>query len=176
MSAGTPTLPASFLQPVLSLPSTSVRLRWYTCVLVGLSSLNYPDVIPQVYSHLDAHVLSALSLEDRFAAVRKIREGLIKSTGIVGAARTGNAMRTLGSCIPEELREKESPRSQESVEVARQRGLTFWSSIYSQNRAFDPGASVRASPDYAFVVRGMILYLAAGFFFLFFFFGLLTDA
>lgn len=162
MSAETPTLPTSFLEPVLSLPSTSVRLRWYTCVLVALSSLNYPDVIPQVYSHLDAHLLSALSREDRFAAVRKIREGLIKSTGIVGAARTGNAMRALGGCIPEELREKESPRSKESVEVARQRGMAFWTRIYSQNRAFDPEASVRASPDYAFVVRGTTFYLAAG--------------
>jgi len=45
--------------------------------------------------------------------------------------------------------------------VARERGMAFWTRIYSQNRAFDPEASVRASPDYAFIVRGM-LYLAAG--------------
>ena len=84
-----------------------------------------------------------------------MREGLIKSTGIVGAARTGNAMRILGNCIPESLRDTGvSPRSQESEDVARERGRRFWSNVYARNKDFDPGASVRASPDYAFVVRG----------------------
>lgn len=154
MSVETPILPASFFDTVLSLPSTSIRLRWYMCVIVTLSSLNYPDVIPQVYDHLDTHVLSSMSPEDRFVAVRQVREGLIKSTGIVGACRTGNAMRTLSICIPEELRETESPRSKESDEIARKRGKEFWSNIYARNSAFDPEASVRASPDYAFIVRG----------------------
>lgn len=99
-------------------------------------------------------MLSSMSPEDRFSAVRQVREGLIKSTGIVGACRTGNAMRTLSICISEELREKESPRSKESDELARKRGKEFWSSIYARNPAFDPEASVRASPDYAFIVRG----------------------
>ena len=125
------------------------------CVLVALSSLNYPDVIPQVYEHLDANLLSPLSFDERFAVVRQIREGLIKSTGIAGAARTGNAMRILAKCIPENLREKESPRSKEPEEVARKRGKEFWTRIYSRNKAFDPQASIRASPDYAFVIRGM---------------------
>jgi alkylhydroperoxidase/carboxymuconolactone decarboxylase family protein YurZ len=129
------------------------------CVVVALSSLNFPDVIPQVYDHLDTNVLSKLSAEDRFSHVCRLREGLIKSTGIVGAARTGNAMRTLANCVPEHLREKESPRSKESEEVARARGKAFWTRIYSRNKAFDPEASVRASPDYAFVVRGTALFL-----------------
>jgi hypothetical protein len=124
------------------------------CVLVALSSLNYSDVIPQVYEHLDVNLLSPLSFDERFAVVRQIREGLIKSTGVVGAARTGNAMRALAECIPENLREKESSRSKEPEELARQRGKEFWTRIYSRNRAFDPQASVRASPDYAFVIRG----------------------
>lgn len=151
----TPILTAAFFSPTASLPPPT-RLRWYMCVVVTLSSFNYPDVIPQVYAHLDSDLLSILSPEDRFSAVRKLREGLIKSTGIVGAARTGNAMRTLASCIPEELQEKEtSLRSQEPDHVARERGKAFWSRIYARNRAFDPGATVRASPDYAFVVRGL---------------------
>jgi hypothetical protein len=127
-------------------------------VVVALSSLNFPDVIPQVYDHLEASLLSKLSPEDCFSYVRRLREGLIKSTGIVGAARTGNAMRTLATCVPEHLREKESPRSKESEEVARPRGKAFWTRIYSRNKAFDPEASVRASPDYAFVVRGTDLF------------------
>lgn len=151
----TPILPAGYFSPAASLPPPT-RLRWYICVVVTLSSLNYPDVIPQVYAHLDSDLLSTLSPGDRFSAVRKLREGLIKSTGIVGAARTGNAMRTLASCVPEELQEKEtSLRSQEPDHVARERGKAFWSRIYARNRAFDPGATVRASPDYAFVVRGL---------------------
>lgn len=155
--AETPTLPASFWEPVLALPSTSDRIRWYMCVLVTLSSLNYSDIVPQVYNHLDEHLLSTMSPEDRFSVSQKLREGLIKSTGIVGAARTGNAMRALATCIPVELREKESPRSKESDETARQRGKEFWTRIYSRNRVFDPEASVRASPDYAFIIRGMTL-------------------
>jgi hypothetical protein len=152
--ATTPTIPASFFEPVLSLPH-SEQLRWYSCVIVSLSSLNFPDVILQVYEHLDTHFLSKLSHHDRFDAARRLREALIKSTGIVGAARTGNAIRTLTGLIPEDLRETESPRSQESDEVARARGKTFWTRVYERNKAFDPQATVRASPDYAFVVRGM---------------------
>ncbi|CAL5869732.1 uncharacterized protein PFLUO_LOCUS3962 [Penicillium psychrofluorescens] len=97
-----------------------------------------------------------MSPEDRFSVSQKLREGLIKSTGIVGAARTGNAMRALATCIPVELREKESPRSKESDETARQRGKEFWTRIYSRNRVFDPEASVRASPDYAFIIREVL--------------------
>jgi hypothetical protein len=134
------------------------------CVIISLSSLNYPDVVPQVMSHFTKHHLSpdASIYADhaaRLTAVRQIREGLIKSTGIVGAARTGVAMRTLGNCIPEEYREKEdeamhSPRKAESVEEARKRGREFWLNIYARNPAFDQNATVRASADYAFIIRG----------------------
>ncbi|KAL2864088.1 uncharacterized protein BJX67DRAFT_390229 [Aspergillus lucknowensis] len=153
--SSTPALPTSFFDPVLSLPPQQ-RLRWYMCVVVSLSSLNYPDVIPQVYEHLDTHLFSTLSHDDRFTYARQLREGLIKSTGIVGAARTGNAMRALSRFIPDNLRETESPRSQESDEAARARGKAFWTRIYERNKAFDPQATVRASPDYAFVVREIL--------------------
>ena len=154
MSSETPVLPASFFEQVLALDNTAKRVRWYMCAIIGASSFNYPDVIPQIYRHFDTEVLSLLRPAERFAAVRKVREGLIKSTGIVGAARTGNAMRTLSTHIPEELQEKDSPRSKESEEVARKRGREFWLNIYARNPAFDPEASVKASPDYAFVIRG----------------------
>lgn len=155
MATETPILPTSFLQKVLDLNDTQERLRWYMCVMITLSSVNYPDVIPQVYAHLDEHVLSKLQTnEERKSAIGRVREGMIKSTGIVGAARTGNSMRTLSDCTPESLRETESLRSKESDEHARERGKRFWTNIYARNPAFDPQASVRASPDYAFVVRG----------------------
>ena len=154
MHAKTPRLSTSLLDSSLSLKDTAKRIRWYMCVIVTLSSLNYPDVIPQVYEHFASNVLAELPPTDRFAAVQKVREGLIKSTGIVGAARTGNSMRTLSRCLPDEYREKESPRSKESEEDARKRGREFWLNIYARNPEFDPEATVRASPDYAFVVRG----------------------
>jgi len=153
----TPTLPPVFLDQALKLEDVGHRLRWYMCAIVNLSSMGYPDVIPQVYTHLDANLLSGLpSTEARKQALNQIREALIKSTGIVGAGRTGNAMRTLSGCIPEEFRETESPRAMEDDHTARERGKKFWTNIYARNPAFDPGASVRASPDYAFVVRGML--------------------
>ena len=155
MSVDTPTLPDVFLKQVTQLETTEHKLRWYMCVFITLSSLNYPDVIPQVYDHLDELVLSTLPDDgSRGQAINRIREGLIKSTGIVGAARTGNAMRSLPNQIPTKFRETESPRSKESEEHARERGRKFWLNIYARNPAFDPEASVRASPDYAFVVRG----------------------
>lgn len=155
MSAETPELPSSFFDTLPRVEDIKIKLRWYMCVFVNLSSMGYPDVIPQIYKHLEEHVLSNLStVEERRQALSQVREGLIKSTGVVGAGRTGNAMRTLSTCTPVELREKESLRSKESEEVARKRGKEFWTRIYARNPAFDPEASVRASPDYAFVVRG----------------------
>lgn len=130
------------------------------CVIISLSSMNYPDVIPQVFSHcVENHLPSLESAKARLSAIQQIREGLIKSTGIVGAARTGTAMRTLAKSIPEEYRETtmHSPRATESVEHARERGRKFWSNIYSRNRVFDPEATVKASPDYAFIVRGTFI-------------------
>jgi hypothetical protein len=153
----TPRLPTDFLDSVLGIEDVSNRLRWYMCTIVSLSSLNYSDVIPQVYEHLDTNLLSSLSsVEARKSAIDKIREALIKSTGIVGAGRTGNAMRTLSGCIPEAFRATESPRAMESEDAARARGRRFWTNIYARNPAFDPEASVRASPDYAYVVRGTL--------------------
>lgn len=127
------------------------------CVIVGLSSLNYADVIPQVYSHLDMKLLSSLSHDERFEALQKIREGLTKSVGIVGAARTGNAMRILANCTPEDLMLKESPRSQEREETAIKRGNEFFSRVYDRNPLFDVAETERASPDYLFVVKGIKL-------------------
>ena len=154
----TPSLPEDYLNQVLQLEDVGHRVRWYMCTVVTLSSMGYPDVIPQVYEHLNVNLLSKLpSAEARKKVLNQVREALIKSTGIVGAGRTGNAMRTLSSCIPEEFRETESPRALEDDRTARERGKKFWTNIYARNPAFDPGASVRASPDYAFVVRGVCL-------------------
>ncbi|KAK7227854.1 hypothetical protein V2G26_000024 [Clonostachys chloroleuca] len=156
MSAITPNLPDTFWDSLATKEDDEAKIRWYMCVIINLSSLNYPDVIPQVYKHLKDHLLHDMTEAQRFNAVQMIREGLIKSTGIAGAARTGNAMRTLSQCVPEEYREKSSGRANETHEFAVERGRQFWTNIYARNPAFDPEASVRASPDYAFVVRDVL--------------------
>lgn len=160
MAPSTPQLPSSLLDQSLSLDAPG-RIRWYMCVIVTLSSLGYPDVIPQVYTHFSSTLLAQLPESEHFGAVQQVREGLIKSTGIAGAARTGNAMRALSSCIPDQFRDQDSPRSKESDEAARKRGREFWLNIYARNPAFDPEASVKASPDYAFIVRGQSVLLTS---------------
>lgn len=157
MAPATPKLPESYLDSTFGVQDRDLAIRWYMCVIVGLSSLNYADVIPQVYSHLDTNILSSLSHDERFDAVQKIREGLTKSVGIVGAARTGNAMRILANCTPEDLMLKESPRSRESEETAIKRGNKFFSNVYDRNPLFDVAETERASPDYLFVVKGIQL-------------------
>lgn len=127
------------------------------CVIVGLSSLNYADVIPQAYTHISMNLLTSLSQDERFDAVQKVREGLTKSLGIVGAARTGNALRILANCTPKDLMLKESPRSQESEEKAILRGNEFFSRVYDKNPLFDKAETERASPDYMLVVKGTTL-------------------
>ncbi|KAF2028222.1 hypothetical protein EK21DRAFT_114133 [Setomelanomma holmii] len=156
-SAETPILPDAFFQSVSALNDTNDRLRWYMSVHITLSSANYPDVIPGVYNHLDTRLLSRLDSQDaRKSEINRIREGLIKSTGIVGAVGTGNAMGTLSDRVPESLRETECMRAKESDEEARMRGRKFWTNIYASNPAVDLEASVRVSPDYAFVVRDVL--------------------
>jgi hypothetical protein len=83
----TPTLGPSFFTPVSSLPTTALKTRWYMCVIVNLSALNYPDVVPEVWTHLSTHLLAGMSHEEKFQVVRMVREALVKSTGIVGAAK-----------------------------------------------------------------------------------------
>lgn len=62
-------------------------IRWYMCVMVNLSSLNFPDLIPAVWEHLDEHFLSGTKRDEQFMVARRMREALTKSCGIVGAAR-----------------------------------------------------------------------------------------
>ena len=123
--------------------------------MVNLSSLNYADVIPQVYAHFDANLLSRFPHSDRFEAVNRVREGLTKSLGIAGAARTGNGLRILSDCTPDDLRLKNSPRSLETEETAIKRGNEFFGRVYDRNPLFDVRDTERASPDYLFVVKGI---------------------
>ena len=157
MAVETPRIPDSFFAPVLAINDRNLKIRWYMCVIVNLSSLNYADVIPQVFSHLDTNLLSSLSDDQKYDAVQRIREGLVKSFGIAGAARTGNAIRVFANCTPENLLAKDSLREQEPEEVAIKRGNEFFGRVYDRNPLFKTEDTYRASPDYLFIVKGMQL-------------------
>lgn len=62
-------------------------VRWYMCVMVNLSSLNFPELIPAVWEHLRKHLLIGANHDEQFILARRMREALTKSCAIVGAAR-----------------------------------------------------------------------------------------
>ncbi|KAL1854820.1 hypothetical protein Daus18300_011336 [Diaporthe australafricana] len=148
-------LTPGFLEKVEALDSNDAKIRWYYCVIVNLAALNYPELIPTIYAHMSDHVMREMSQEQQFQAARKLREALIKACGIIGAAKAGTAIRLLCKSIPSELRDDSAPRAAETQEDASKRGHAFHKRIYGRNPEFDPNATVEASPDYAFVVRGM---------------------
>src|ERR1700712_4535303 len=76
-----------FFAQVESQPDRDAKTRWYMCVIVNLSSLNFPDLIPSVWKHLSEHLFPGLSHSQKFQIARKIREALTKSAGIVGLAK-----------------------------------------------------------------------------------------
>lgn len=85
-NADTPSLGPDFLAKVDRLEPAE-KITWYMCVIINLGALNYPDVIPEVWSHIESRFFPALSHDERFQATQKFREGLIKSCGIMGAAK-----------------------------------------------------------------------------------------
>jgi hypothetical protein len=80
-------LSQDFYSEVEQLTSTDAKVLWYMTVIVNLSSLNYPDLIPSVWQHISESLFPKLSHEERFRTAQKLREALIKSVGIVGAAK-----------------------------------------------------------------------------------------
>lgn len=48
----TPILPDPFFKEMLNVTDSDTNrpLRWYICVMITVSSVNYPDIIPQVYA------------------------------------------------------------------------------------------------------------------------------
>ncbi|OAA68639.1 hypothetical protein SPI_00834 [Niveomyces insectorum RCEF 264] len=156
MDTNTPRLRTNFFDAVERIPSVDGKVNWYMCVVVNLAAINYPELLPNVWAHIDRHLFPGLGHDEQFKVAQKLREALIKACGIMGAAKTGTAMRTLCKCIPDNLRDPVARRSQETQEQASARGHAFWRRIYARNPEFDPDATGNASPDYAFVVRDLL--------------------
>ena len=81
------TLDQDFFQQFDTQQSNDDKIRLYMCAIVALSSLNYPDIVPSVWDHAQRNLFEHLSHDQQFQAARKFREALIKSCGIVGAAK-----------------------------------------------------------------------------------------
>lgn len=77
----------SFFERIDALSNTDEKIRWYYCIVVNLAALNYPEVVPSVYDRLSKQLMSSLGHDDQFKTAQKFREGLIKSCGIMGAAK-----------------------------------------------------------------------------------------
>ncbi|KAH8767226.1 hypothetical protein F5883DRAFT_72432 [Diaporthe sp. PMI_573] len=155
--AETTTLDDSFFERIDALSNTDEKIRWYYCVIVNLAALNFPEVVPSVYDRLCKHVMSSLAHDAQFKTAQKLREALIKSCGIMGAAKTGTALRLLGKQISKDLRDPVAHRrAKEDQATASERGHAFHKRIYGRNPEFDYNASGEASPDYAFVVRDLL--------------------
>jgi hypothetical protein len=84
-----PCLPQSFFREVEDLKSLDEKFKWYMVLIVTLSSMNFPDEVPNVFHHFLSHYLPLLQPDERLLSARRIREALTKSVGIVGAAKVG---------------------------------------------------------------------------------------
>ncbi|KAF2247611.1 hypothetical protein BU26DRAFT_566561 [Trematosphaeria pertusa] len=148
-----PRLDAEFLASLAETgKAAGSRFPWYRGAIIGLGALNYPEEIPPLYTHLLEHYIPE---KDKKLETRKILEGLTKASGIVGAAKTGNAVRPLSLVIPEHLKDDTCYRRNETFEEAAKRGRTLHTKIYSRNPTFDDKKTLRAAPDYYWIVTNL---------------------
>ncbi|KAJ5734895.1 uncharacterized protein N7483_000020 [Penicillium malachiteum] len=74
-----------FIEHLAKHGESNKRFKWYITAIVALSSFNYPEKIGPLYLHLLEHYIAR---EIHVEQTRKIREGLVKSAGPHGAAKT----------------------------------------------------------------------------------------
>lgn len=74
----------NFIQQLAVQGETNTRFKWYITTIVALSSLNYPDEIGPLYTQL---LEKYIRQEDHYEETRKIKEALVKASGLHGAAK-----------------------------------------------------------------------------------------
>lgn len=74
----------NFIQQLAAQGETNTRFKWYITTIVALSSLNYPDEIGPLYTHL---LEKYIRPEEHYEETRKIKEALVKASGLHGAAK-----------------------------------------------------------------------------------------
>ncbi|KAF2467911.1 uncharacterized protein BDR25DRAFT_374211 [Lindgomyces ingoldianus] len=125
------------------------RFPWYRGAIVALGALNYPEEIPAFYTYVLEHYIPE---DARKEETKKILEGLTKASGIVGAAKTGNAVRALNPTIPTHLKDNTCYRQSETFENASKRGREFHRQIYGRNPFFADSQTKNAAADYYWIV------------------------
>ena len=81
-----PILDHEFIQQLAVLGGPYPRFKWYITAIVALSSLNYPEEIGPLYTHLLENYIEP---KDHYEQTRKIKEALVKACGLHGAAKVG---------------------------------------------------------------------------------------
>ncbi|KAF2658360.1 hypothetical protein K491DRAFT_676407 [Lophiostoma macrostomum CBS 122681] len=146
-------LDADFISTLADIgTSAGSQFPWYRGAIVALGALNYPEEIPAFYSHILSKYIPE---NEQKLETSKILEGLTKASGIVGAAKTGNAVRPLSQVIPAHLKDDTCYRQHESFEGAAKRGRELHTKLYGRNPTFDDKKTLRAAPDYYWIVTNL---------------------
>ncbi|KAJ5125112.1 hypothetical protein N7448_004439 [Penicillium atrosanguineum] len=129
------------------------RMRWYLSVFPCLAALNQVDEIVDLYPIL---LQKYVDEAQHRQVTRQIRESLTKAVGVIGAAKTGNALRALAGVVPPYLHDQLNYRENDSPEVASKRGREFFKKIYLLDPDVDPNPTREAGPDYDFIVLELL--------------------
>ncbi|KFY96024.1 hypothetical protein V500_02586 [Pseudogymnoascus sp. VKM F-4518 (FW-2643)] len=145
----------NFIQQLAAQGEPNTRFKWYITTIVALSSLNYPDEIGPLYTHL---LEKYIGPEEHYEETRKIKEALVKASGLHGAAKTGNAVRALYHATPSHLIDNTCYRDDDDHEVAVARGDTFLKSLYPDVPDLNTEDDYvrKCCPDYFFVVSKLL--------------------
>ncbi|KAL2826244.1 hypothetical protein BDW59DRAFT_161081 [Aspergillus cavernicola] len=136
-----PALEHDFIQQLAALGEPHPRFKWYITAIVALSSLNYPEEIGPLYTHLLEHYIAT---GDQVEQTRKIKESL-----------TGNAMRELYLATPTHLVDNTCYRAHDlDAGGAYERGDEFLKSIYRDVPDLNTEDDYvrKCSPDYFHLV------------------------
>ncbi|KAJ5560612.1 hypothetical protein N7513_003011 [Penicillium frequentans] len=129
------------------------RLRWYLSVFPCLAALNQVDEIVALYPVL---IQKYVDEAQHRQVTRQIREAITKAVGIIGAAKTGNALRALASVVPSHLHDPTNYRENDAPEVASKRGREFLKKIYLVDPDVDSNPTREAGPDYDYIVLELL--------------------
>ncbi|KAF4762130.1 hypothetical protein HAV15_008013 [Penicillium sp. str.  len=138
-----------FYHSLAATGKSAARVKWYRTAIVALGALNYPEEIPKLYQLL---LTSYIPEADQQLETGKIRESLTKVCGIMGAAKTGSALRALATATPSELMDSTYHREGDTSKEAIRRGRELFSQIYERIPGYDLSKTLEASPDYYHIV------------------------
>ncbi|KAE8383906.1 hypothetical protein BDV26DRAFT_299337 [Aspergillus bertholletiae] len=124
--------------------------KWYMTVTVALGAINYPEEISKLNDLLLKEIIPQ---SEQLNELRKIREGLTKVCGIMGAAKTGSALRALADTTPAELMDSTYYRQDDDPQKAVRRGNEFFDRIYDSVPGHNKMKTLEASPDYYYITQ-----------------------